>query len=63
MGEIKLKLVEAMSMNSARAEELANLRVALEASENKWYNEGFANVENSAKPVIRDAWKFGFEEG
>ena len=40
-------------MNTTLAEELADLKVALEACENKWYNKGFADAENSVEPVVR----------
>ena len=33
-----LKLAEAVSLNTAQAEELADLKAALEAYEEKWYN-------------------------
>ena len=55
LGETELKLVEAVSLNTAQATELADLKAALEANENKWYNEGIANVENSAEPIINEA--------
>ena len=55
LGGIELKLAEAESLNLVQADELADLKVALEACENKWYNEGFANVGNSVEPVIREA--------
>ena len=61
VGETKLKLVEAESLNTARAEKLANLRAALKGCESKWYNEGFANAENSVEPVINKAWKLAFK--
>ena len=61
--EMDLKLAEAVSLNNAQAEELANLRAALEACEEKWYNEGFADTENSAEPVMNQAWRLGFEAG
>ena len=35
MGETELKLAETESLNSARAKELADLRVALEGCESK----------------------------
>ena len=35
----------------------------MEACEEKWYNEGFANAENSAKPVVNQAKRLGFEIG
>ena len=50
-----LKLAKAVSLNTTQVEELADLRVALEACEEKWYNEGFANAENSAEPVVNQA--------
>ena len=48
-------------MNTTQVEELADLRVALEACEEKWYNEGFANAENSTKLVVNQARRLGFE--
>ena len=60
LGGTELKLAEAQSLNTALAEELANLKAALEACEDKWYNEGFADANNSVKPVVRQAQKLGF---
>ena len=53
--ETGLKLAEAISLNTAHVEELADLRATLEASEEKWYNEGFVDVENSAEPIVNQA--------
>ena len=53
--EADLKLAEAMSLNTAQAEELADLRATLEAYEEKWYNKGFADAENSVEPVVNQA--------
>ena len=39
------------------------MRVALEACEDKWYNEGFADAENSAEPVVDQARRLSFEVG
>jgi len=44
LGETELKLAEAVSLNTAQVKELADLKVALEACANKWYNEGFADA-------------------
>ena len=33
----------------------------MEAYEQKWYNEGFADAEQSAEPVVAQARKLGFE--
>ena len=48
-------MAEAQSLNTTLAEELADLKAALEACENKWYNEGFADAENSAEPIVCQA--------
>ena len=63
LGETELKLVEAASLNTALAEELADLKATLEGCESKWYDEGFADVENSMEPVINEARKLAFKEG
>ena len=61
--ETEVKLGEAISLNTSQAEELADLRAALEACEQKWYNEGFADAEQSAEPVVAQARKLGFKAG
>ena len=43
--------------------ELAYLRAALEDYEEKWYDEGFTDAENSVEPVMNQARKMGFEAG
>ena len=63
VGETELKLAEAESLNSTWAEELADLRAALEGCESKWYNEGFVDAENSVEPVISEAQKLAFKNG
>ena len=50
--ETDVKLAKTISLNTAQAEELADLRAALEVCEKKWYNEGFADAENFAEPVL-----------
>jgi len=61
--ETDLKLAEAISLNTAQAKELADLRAALEACEEKWYNEGFADAENYSEPVVNQARRLGFKAG
>ena len=61
--ETDVKLAKVISLNTAQAEELANLRAALEACEEKWYNEGFADTENFVKPIVNQRRKIGFETG
>ena len=52
MGEMELRLAEAESIISARDKEVVDLKVALEGSEDKFYDMGFADVENSSEPVM-----------
>ena len=61
--EMEVKLAEAISLNTSNAEELADLRAALAACEQKWYNEGFADAKKSAEPVVAQARNLGFEAG
>ena len=63
VGETELKLAKAENLNSAQAEDLADLRAALEGCESKWYNEGFVDAEDSVEPVISEAQKLAFKEG
>ena len=39
------------------------MKTALEACKEKWYNEGFADAENSVEPVVYQAQLHGFGEG
>ena len=58
-----MKLAEAISLNTSQAKELTDLRAALEACEQKWYNEGFADAGKSAEPMVAQARKLGFKAG
>ena len=55
LGGTELKLAEAKSLNLAQVDEIANLKAALEACEEKWYNEGFMDAENSMEPIVYQA--------
>ena len=61
--ETDVKLAEAISLTTSQVEELTYLRAALEACEQKWYNEGFADAEKSGEPVVSQARRLGFEAG
>ena len=50
-------------LESRTTDEIANLKVALEACEKKWYNKGFVDAENSVQPVIHKAQRLAFGEG
>ena len=55
-----LKLAEATSLNVALIEELVDLRAALEAYENKWYDEGFADTERGVELVVKEDRQLSF---
>ena len=63
LGGTKLKLVEVESLNLAQVDEIADVKVALKAYEDKWYNMGFADAEGSVEPNVYKAWKHWFKEG
>ena len=63
LGGIELKLVDAESLNLTYVDKIADLKAALETYENKWYNEGFADAENSVEPIIHQARFQRFGEG
>ena len=63
LGGTELKLTEVKSLNLAQANEIANLKGAFETCEEKWYNEGFANAENSVEPIAYQAWRHWFGGG
>ena len=61
--ETDLKLAKAASLNVTLSEEVADLRVALEACESKWYDEGFADVEKGVELIVMQARQLSFQEG
>ena len=63
LGGVELKLVEAASLNLTQAYEIVDLKAALEACKNKWYNKGFADAENSVEPIVHQARFHGFGKG
>nr|XP_023904602.1 uncharacterized protein LOC112016306 [Quercus suber] len=50
--DTELKLAEVASLNLAQADQIAALKSTFEACESKWYDEGFANAEKFAEPVV-----------
>ena len=61
--EMDLKLADTASLNVALTKELADLQAALEACENKWYDEGFADAKRGVEPVVKEARQLSFQEG
>ena len=63
LGKTELKLAEAENLNLAQVDEIANLKAALKSCEDKWYNAGFTDAENSIEPIVHQAQRHKFEEG
>ena len=51
------------SLNLAHVDEIVDLKAALEACENKWYNKSFADAEKFVEPIVHQARFHGFGEG
>ena len=56
-------MVGTKSIITARDKEIAKLKAALEESENKYYNMGFNDAENSVDLIMFKNQKYGFSEG
>jgi len=52
LGGMELELAETESLNLAQANKIVELKAALEAAKDKWYNVGFTSAENSVEPII-----------
>ena len=63
LGGVELKLAKAESLTLAQADKIADLKAALEASEEKGYNKCFADAENFVEPIVPQARHHGFGEG
>lgn len=61
--EVELKLADVASLNLTQVDVMADLKTTLEACEDKWYAEGFADAENFVEPVVHEARMHGFGEG
>ena len=63
LGGTELKLAEAESLSLAWATKITELKAALEAYEDKWYNTSLADAKNSVEPIIYQAQRHKFGEG
>ena len=63
LGGIKLKLAQVESLTLAQANEIADLKTALDTAKDKGYNQGYADAENSMELVVHQARTHGFGEG
>ena len=58
-----MRLAQAKSVISARDKEVVDWKVAMAQSEDKFYNMGFADAENSSEPIMLESRRYGFREG
>nr|POE74101.1 hypothetical protein CFP56_67871 [Quercus suber] len=61
--EVEIRLVEAKSVVSAKDKEVVDLTKAMVESEDKFYDMGFAGVENSTERIMFESQRYGFGEG
>ena len=52
LGGTELKLAKEESLNLAQADEISDLKAALDASKEKGYNEGFADAKKFVQPIV-----------
>ena len=63
LGDAEEKLAHAEGAISAKDKEIATLMIVVVLSQDKFYNMGFVDVENSSEPIMLDSRCYGFEEG
>lgn len=63
LGGIELKLAQVESLTLTQADKIADLKAVLEVAEERGYNQGFADAENSVEPIVHQAPTHGFGEG
>ena len=63
LGEVEMKLARAKRLISAQNKEMADLKATVAKSEDKFYNMGFANAENSKEPIMVESQRYRFRDG
>lgn len=63
VGEMELSLAGAVSIILARDKKVIDLKMTLEESENKFYDMGFANAENSCEPIMLQTQRYDSGKG
>lgn len=63
LGDAEVRLAQAESVISARDKEIADLKIVVVQSDDKFYNMGFANAENFNEPIMLKSQCYGFREG
>ena len=63
LGEVEMKLARAKRLISAQNKEMADLKAMVAKSEDKFYNMGFANAENSKEPIMVESQRYRFRDG
>ena len=63
LGEVEMKLTQAERLIFAQNKEMADLKATVAKSEDKFYNMGFANAENSKEPIMVESQWYRFRDG
>lgn len=62
LGGIKLKIAQAENLTLTQADEITDLKAALDAIEERGYNQGFTDAKNLVEPVVHQARTHRFGE-
>ena len=63
LGEVEVKFAQAESVILVWDKEIVDLKIAVTQSEQKFYNMGFIDVENSNEAVMFESQCYRFREG
>lgn len=63
LGKVEVKFAQVESIISVMDKEIADLKVTVAQSEEKFYNMGFIDAENSSEPVTFESRRYGFGQG
>ena len=63
LDDVDVKLAQVESIISDKDKEIADLKVTKAQREDKFYNMGFTDIENSIKPIMFKSHRYGFGEG
>lgn len=63
LDDVDVKLAQVESIISDKDKEIADLKVTKAQREDKFYNMGFTDIENSIKPIMFKSRHYGFGEG
>ena len=63
LDDVDVKLTQVESIISNKDKEIVDLKVTKAQREDKFYNMGFTDIENSIKPIMFKSRHYGFGDG